>query len=82
MQLTREEFEGVIEDDDTIEIEREKHHRHNMEYIEIVFKRDGKHFSTTYTVSDMEGIHFDEFPLDCHEVEPVSITTITWKAVK
>ena len=79
----------VLEDEKTVEIKRVKHHRHNMEFVTVVFMPDlslpqfpgiaqSHCYSVTYTVSSDEGI-MNEGDYDCDRVVPRQQTITVWE---
>lgn len=77
--LTKQEMQEVL-DGDYIKGEFEKHHRHNGGYQTIVFKRDGKHYETTYTTWEEEGIEWED-GYTAVEVEKSTKIIEYWKPV-
>ncbi len=56
---------------------REKHHRHNMEYITFVFSYEDKWWEGQF-MQDSEWGNEKE-SIECFEVEPYYVSVIKWK---
>jgi len=81
IQLTRAEWEEVIEGDDIIHTDEEPA-KHSSRYCTVVFKRDDKLFKMTYS-SDYEwGVEDYQFPITAYEVKPVEKVIIDYVTIK
>ena len=77
ISFTKEEFQNVINDGKVVA--REKHHRHNIENVTIVFPMNGSFYETQYSVTYDDGIDWEK-SYECVEVEEVEVITKEWKA--
>ena len=73
-------MQNILDCEEYIKGDFEKHYRHNGGYQDIIFKRDGKHYLTTYLWFEDDGISWeDEYEItEVHEVERV---VKVWEAV-
>lgn len=69
--VSKQELFEIIEDDRTIEVDREKHHRHNMEFVTVVAYIDDKPYMGTYTIDGEWGMTDEDVefsPAKCEKV--------------
>lgn len=78
IKVSKEQLQNILEDCEVIE--REKHYRHNAEYMTILFKKDDKMYTLTYFQDSYDGIQWEE-QYEATEVKPVEETVIRYKPV-
>ena len=78
--LTKKEVQALIDSDDYIRGDFEKHHRHNGGYQEIIFPLNGKRWILTYQWYEDDGIYWDD-NYDAFEVVEAEKVIKYWKLV-
>lgn len=78
--LTKNEVCDLIDSDNYIRGDFEKHHRHNGGYQDIIFAQDGKRWLLTYLWFEDEGIYWDD-NYDAYEVVEAEKVIKYWKLV-
>jgi len=74
--------EDVLENTDTITVDKEKHYRHNGEIVTVVFKwTDNKYYMATYTWMEDDGIQ-DYGDVDADECESFEVVRTEWRLKK
>ena len=77
--LTKKEVQDIL-DGDYIKGDFEKHYRHNGGYQDIIFKKDNKHYTLTYTWFEDDGIYWND-DYEATEVIEAEKVIKYWKVV-
>jgi len=78
--LTKKDLQHILDCEEYIKGDFEKHHRHNGGYQDIIFKKDDKHYRTTYLWFEEDGTSWlDEY--EATEVREVEKIVKVWEAV-
>jgi len=80
IKLSKSQMNEIL-DGKYIKGEFEKHYRHNGGDQEIIFEKDGKHYSTAYRWFEDDGIYWqDEY--EATEVKQVDKVVKVWETVE
>ncbi len=60
INITKKELSEILDSNSSVYETREKHHRHNGEYVTIVFPKNSKHYILTYLWMEDDGIYWDD----------------------